>query len=339
MDGVITSEDGYWRAAACALLEFAAHLGHLHSQQEVADETLPWRIRPDLRAIAEAKAFLINTNWDLCHLAALALCWRLCHDHRENTSRLLAIDWDGDGPSLPLLWPAGLQPDLNSLIDGILPHASGQTGFTLLEALAAKTGAAAPLLARKGPVWQWLYRRFQQWFNGQPGRKGIIENENLLLPPSRIAGALDVLRAGGWSLGIATGRTRDELLPTLRRFGLLSRFAEESIVTHDEVALAETVLAADGKTAHLSKPHPFPFLRALFPGQPAVRLLAGVHPPLAQVVIVGDTAADMAAAKALGVMAVGVLTGPGGASGGEALRAAGAQHLLPDVTHLPRLLG
>src|SRR5258708_10966715 len=84
MDGVITAEDGYWRAAGCALLDLAARLGHEPSQRVVSAEDrdgLPWQITPELTTIARAKSLLINTNWDLCHLAAIALAWRLCaHD-------------------------------------------------------------------------------------------------------------------------------------------------------------------------------------------------------------------------------------------------------------------
>jgi phosphoglycolate phosphatase len=51
---------------------------------------------------------------------------------------------------------------------------------------------------------------------------------------------------------------------------------------------------------------------------------------------VGDHVADMVAARTAGVPGIGVATGP--CSAGE-LRAAGAAHVLPDLTGFPALLG
>lgn len=354
MDGVITSEDGYWRAAACALLDFAAKLGHEPSRRAVSGDDrdqLPWQLNPELPTIARAKALLINTNWDLCHLAAIALAWRLCAHEKENALRLAQVDWRMDDPGPALSWPADFSPDLHHLLAEILPYAGPHTGFALLEALAEMT-QAAQLFVRKGPVWNWLFRHFQIWFNGTeaarkegldcdgvPSRKGIIADERLLIEPMRVAEALRQLRARGATLCVATGRTRAELVPTLARYDLLHFFAEESIVTHDEVAAAEQELSTQGVVAHLSKPHPFPFLRALLPAAPVAELLqpdaARVMP---QAMIVGDTLADIAAAKTIGVTSVGVLTGPAGEGARETLLAGGATFIVPDLTHLPSLL-
>jgi phosphoglycolate phosphatase-like HAD superfamily hydrolase len=353
MDGVITSEDGYWRAAGCALLDLAAKLGHGPSRRAVSGEdrdALPWRLNPELPTIARAKSLLINTNWDLCHLAAIALAWRLCAHEKGNALRLARIDWRAEEPGPELIWPPGFEPDLHHLLAEILPYAGPHTGFALLEALAEMT-QAAQLFVRKGPVWSWLFRHFQIWFNGTesarkeglecggvPARKGIIADERLLLEPASIAGSLRSLRERGFRLGIATGRTRAELLPTLARYNLLQFFTQESIVTHDEVAASELELSSRGLVTHLSKPHPFPFLRALLPGAAAAELVQPDEaPPLPSAMIVGDTLADISAAKAIGVTSVGVLTGPGGAAAREALVAAGATHIIPDVTHLPAL--
>ncbi len=319
LDGVITSERGYWHAAAHALQDLATFLG---------DRRKPAPITLDLTVIARAKAARINTNWDLCHLAALTLIRRLATHDPANGLRIAAINWDTDGPPTPCDWPRGLTPDLNELLTEGLDHAAPRQGFELLAHLAP-----TDQFARQGPVWQWLFRHFQAWFNGTLDRPGLIANEDLILPPDRIATTLRALQAEGHHLAVATGRTRAELLPTLARFGLAEFF--DPIVTHDEVAAAE----ANHPGTHLSKPHPYQFLRAIFPEAETATLIAQSDPPPApDTLIVGDTVGDLTAAVAIGARPIGVLTGPAGAAARETLTAAGAEHCLADVTELPAYL-
>jgi|GEM_PF-4821421 len=351
MDGVITSEEGYWRATACALIDFAAHLGHDGARQQTLGtdaDALAWNVILNRPAKAQSQNAGINTNWDHCHLAATVLVGHLCQHDPANADRLARIDWTSDAPIEPLTWPENLGPDLGALtLDG-LAAAEDTRGFALLEHLARSLGDIGELFLRRGPVWEWLFRHFQDWFNGTapgvasspfPHRKGIIHDETLILPPEKIAATLEALSKAGWELGVATGRLAAELLPTLRRFDILRHFNAAAIVTHDQVAEAEAQLAAVGRVAHLSKPNPFPFLRALFPDEPAARLASPDFLPLDRdLVIVGDTVGDMGAAAKIGARAVGVLTGPAGAAAEPVLRNAGATDILSDMTGLPALL-
>jgi phosphoglycolate phosphatase-like HAD superfamily hydrolase len=297
MDGVVTSEEGYWRAAACALMELA----------EVVLPDDPWSLELDKEAIGMAKQRLINTNWDLCHIAALALMTQ---------------------EEMPE------QIELGSMVRKALEAVPDASGYELMDQLAELAGGER--FRRHGPVWTWLFNRFQEWFNGLGGRRGIIEDEPLILPPDDIRETLQELRKKGWELGIATGRTSAELLPTLERHDLLLLFEPTAFVTHDHVAAAEREV---GEGYHLSKPHPFPFLRALFPEMAAEKLLQAPWPkPEGEVIIVGDTAGDMRGAAALGVRAVAVLTGPAGAAAEVSLRAAGATDVIGDMRDLGVLL-
>ncbi len=319
MDGVITSERGYWLAAAHTLQDLATFLG---------DRRKPAPITLDLAVIARAKAARINTNWDLTHLAALTLIRRLATHDPANGLRISAINWDTDGPPTTCDWPRGLTANLNELLAEGLDFADPRQGFELLAHLAP-----TDQFARQGPVWRWLFRHFQSWFNGTPDRPGLIANEDLILPPDRIATTLRKLQAAGHHLAIATGRTRAELIPTLTRFGLADFFSP--IVTHDDVATAE----ADHPGTHLSKPHPYQFLRAIFPDAETSTLVTSTaHPQAPNVLIVGDTTGDIAAAAAIGSRPIAVLTGPAGAAARDTLTVAGAEHCLTDVTDLPAYL-
>jgi phosphoglycolate phosphatase-like HAD superfamily hydrolase len=162
----------------------------------------------------------------------------------------------------------------------------------------------------------------------------------LILPPEPIRETLRALRHAGWTLAVATGRTREELLPTLQRFGLLELFNPRRIVTHDEISQAEAALSGADHAVHLSKPAPFPFLRAIFPdAEPAALASGEIGAVPLGTIFVGDTVGDMAPARRLGARGVAVLTGPGGASAEPALREAGATDVITDLTELPALLG
>ncbi len=97
-----------------------------------------------------------------------------------------------------------------------------------------------------------------------------------------VVALLDELQGDGWTLGIATGKSRRGLERLLRQHGLTDRFA--------------TLQVADN---HPSKPHPSMALAAME--------AVGAAP--AQTAVIGDTAHDMGLARAAGARALGVAWG------------------------------
>ena len=127
-----------------------------------------------------------------------------------------------------------------------------------------------------------------------------------------LAPLLGRLAAMGLRIGIATNDTESAARAQLDRLGLAQRF--DYIAGYD--------------SGHGAKPEPgmclaFAARFALAPGQ---------------VVMVGDSAHDMAAGRAAGMQCVGVLSGPAGAAAAAEL-APLADALLPDVGALPGWLG
>ncbi|HNS03254.1 MAG TPA: HAD family hydrolase [Anaerolineae bacterium] len=118
-------------------------------------------------------------------------------------------------------------------------------------------------------------------------RWGLIHANSAHRPLIPVAGTVELAQSlyGHYLLGIVSTRSEAELRVYLAQHGLAGIFA---------------VLVGADSTARI-KPHPQPILYA------AGRL--GVHPR--HVVMVGDTAADVQAAKAAGALAVGVLCGFG----------------------------
>ena len=123
-----------------------------------------------------------------------------------------------------------------------------------------------------------------------------------------MAALLERLAAAGWTLGIATGKSRRGLDALLAHHGLADRFV--------------TLQTAD---IHPSKPHPAMALAALAE--------AGVE--AGDAVLVGDTEFDMALAVNAGVRAIGVGWGYHAV---DRLTAAGAERVVTDAGELERLL-
>ena len=118
-------------------------------------------------------------------------------------------------------------------------------------------------------------------------RWGLIQENSAGHPLVPVAGTVDLVKAlyGRYLLGIVSTRSAAEVQVYLKQQGLAGQFA---------------VVAGSDSTARI-KPHPQPILWA------AGRL--GIDP--GNVVMVGDTAADVRSAQAAGALAVGVLCGFG----------------------------
>lgn len=134
---------------------------------------------------------------------------------------------------------------------------------------------------------------------------GAMANEPLF---EGIAELLDTLAEGGWSLGVATGKSDRGLAHILAHHGIAHRFV--------------TLQTAD---RHPSKPHPAMLEAAMAE--------AGADP--AATVMIGDTSYDMAMARAGGVRAIGVAWGYHPAA---ELIAAGAHDIADDVPALAAVL-
>ena len=123
-----------------------------------------------------------------------------------------------------------------------------------------------------------------------------------------VIAALDQLEADGWTLGIATGKSRRGLMSVLEGNDLSGRFI--------------TMQTADDNPG---KPHPAMLLRAA----------ASIGAPLDRVVMIGDTAYDMEMAGAAKTKAVGVSWGYHSL---DELKTAGAQVILDTFDDLPDTL-
>ena len=192
------------------------------------------------------------------------------------------------------------------IVDGILDLAAADGLCVPTRAWARSRIGYDPhetwrLLGAPDPRAQLL--RFRDLMNGE--RRERLLAQTRVLPGVRET--LEQLAGVGLRLAVATTRPTASARATLEAKGLL--------------AFVETVAGADLVAA----PKPAPDVL-----QHVLRALAVLAP---RAVMVGDTDADVGAARAAGVRCYGVLSGVGDE---RTLRAAGADFILADISELAR---
>ncbi|GAB6932995.1 hypothetical protein JCM14719A_13480 [Calditerricola satsumensis] len=124
----------------------------------------------------------------------------------------------------------------------------------------------------------------------------------------------------------------------LSALGLLEFFDPNAVVTASDVLAAER---AHPDAAPLAKPHPYTYLKALFgkttPDDAVLRAALPVD-EADSVLIVGDSLADLLAARRIGCRFAATLTGLEGAKARETFAEHRADHILNDVTQLVTVL-
>lgn len=335
LDGVITTEHIYWECARLTLWELLyVWLEAVRPYvQAVHDRVAREAILPD-ELIFRIKNRAINSNWDLTFLGVCAL---IASARGRVTTPVDSPDalWNALRPALGgIAWPAAL--------DSLLDQAGELRGPDLLafagQAASKASGVPETWFGLEGPIWQATYERFQLWYTGQLtgvwGAAPLAERPVIAL--ADIQTALADLAGQGYTLGVATGRPRDEALTPLKQFGVLDCFEPGRIATYDDVQAAQRMTGTNG----LGKPHPFVVRKALFPAAAIEALAAGDVPVLTQrALMVGDSASDALAAQAAGIPCLGVLSGVHGEAAAQerraALLAAGCVDVVADVRAVP----
>ena len=365
LDGVITSEEAYWDTAGLVIHEllYSPRFWHIentpHAYQPVttveASRSLSRSILPEA-VIVGFKSRAVNSNWDTCYCG---FCLYLIHllsliPHIETLLPLRPADED---------WITAFREQLAFVADkkiydiDVLDAINGPIflGYSGLELIKRFDAYASQVLgvpvedvfAHYSPSWMFCEQLFQEWYLGdklythdygyapkQGGKRGCISFEEPLLPIEQLRATLENLQQQRYTLGIATGRPRQEALVPLENYGLLSYFGTSHITTHAEVAIAEASLVAQGNTVSLVKPHPFQFLLAANPGY----IYYSYSHSLQTFLVVGDTPSDIRGGQAAGAITIAVLTGARTLQARKILEQSNPDFLIADVTKLPTLV-
>lgn len=316
MDGVITSEENYWNSAALTVWEQLCISSRMEINTEQCMQNVAAirdRVFCGDRLISVLKEKGINTNWDLGYVTVL-IAWVV--NGRETI---------GDFGNV--LEFSKTLPDNILEVYGALAKECGE-----------KLGLDMSYVRRGGELWLEMRDLFQEWFLGDElngkmslhGRKsGLLYKEEPIVDKDSL---LDVLRLLSENKRVCTGtgRPRIEMLQPLSDWGALGYFAADGLCNYDHVAAAERKLSDNS----LAKPHPYIFLKALYgTNYDDKKIVCGDYDKekIARTLIVGDAAADMLAARAMGADFCAVLTGIQGEGARDYFEKMNAEYILSSV--------
>lgn len=195
-------------------------------------------------------------------------------------------------------------------------------------------------------LWEVGRQVFQTWYLGDAhsgqdptGKRGFLASEVPLMDVRAFREMLGNLQRRSIRLGIATGRPTVETRVPLEQLGWLEMFDPVSITTASDVVEAET---AHPEARPLSKPNPFSYVRSYLRTRDATEVLHQTLPfPEAEgagVLVVGDSMADMLAARAAGFRFAAVLTGLSGQAARAGFEHAGCERILDTALEVAGLL-
>src|SRR5258708_3272721 len=234
MDGVITTEEKYWACARLTLWELVTKTLSLEKAfpDAVHDAAARETIVPD-ELIYALKGRAVNSNWDVTYVLVCAYLAGL-----PDATVFSAMDVEAlleairDTMAGPADWPRALSE--------FLTETHGAKGRALIQEagnrLQKKVGLGSDELLRvDGPFWWYLHDRFQRFYHGDAMRELNTEPiaDGTVLPPEQIEVTLKALRAAGYSMGVASGRSQDELNDALGSLGLMNYFDPARLGTLD----------------------------------------------------------------------------------------------------------
>ena len=366
VDGVFLSEERCFDASALSVWELlhAPHYLGVDDQKHVVrpSEEEILRIRKEVfvndQVLDWMKQRGLNSNWDMVYLVfsgQLMLILKELYQVKPNrVKQLLSEPVTVETLQEIRKESIGFQPRFT----GFIPLFDGKENLDKHQLLVYFNELArewfgfevAPF-SRNSSLWKLAYSVYQEWYLGderyletegeparQQGKKGFLENEIALADSDAIKQLLTDLKEKGIMAGIGTGRSYLETEVPFRSFGWLFLFDENHIATASDVIEAEKAYPA---SAPLGKPEPFTYVRAYLGRDAGIRDCLNQPLPLEngkEILIVGDSVADLLAARKMGCDFAATLTGLTGKAAREKFESLKADYILEDITHLMPLL-
>lgn len=210
----------------------------------------------------------------------------------------------------------------------------------------------ASLFKLKGPLWFVARDLYQELYLGSElfkqveekpsileGINGFIYHETVLRPVEEIKSLLSTLKERGYHLAIATGRPRTETLVPFESLGLKAFFSDNHIVTASDVMEAENEYP---DFIPLGKPNPFCYIATLYGNNKEnYKQFISQQDQIVNkedVIIVGDSLADLFCAKQIGATFIGILTGLKGQEARKELEHHEADYIVDHIGLIKNIL-
>ncbi|MBP1916200.1 phosphoglycolate phosphatase-like HAD superfamily hydrolase [Lederbergia galactosidilyticus] len=360
VDGVLLSEERYFDASALTVWEVLSSEQYLglspnEFKTQYTDNEID-EIRAQVFVQDEVLSFLkscgLNANWDMIYLTAayqiIHLLKQIKATAKERITQWVTHEINRD--VLLEMKEALAETKLTLNFGGFLKDFQGADAtkaglFAHLDKIAQeKLGVDYTVFGEQGELWSTCELISQEWYVGdqyvlqstgrssvQLGKKGFLTDEKVLAEPEAITDLFQSLKEAGVQIGIGTGRPELETIEPFQHLGWLNHFNPNKIVTADDVLAAEKVTE---NHKGLSKPHPFTYVWALSNKQKSIpECLATVFPIEngKETLIVGDSLADLLAARTMGCSFAAVLTGLSGEKAREQFEEYEADYILDNV--------
>ncbi|MEH7495066.1 HAD family hydrolase [Neobacillus niacini] len=368
VDGVLLSEEHYFDASALTVWE----LSHSNNYLALAPEKFKTdyseaeikRIRETVfgtndEVLKLMKSRGLNANWDMIYLSFGHQLIHLLSQIKENESNKIN-SWLQEPITREVLLEIGrvlhtysVNLDFNIFVSDF-EHSTEtkQELFNYLNQLASvQLGVTTKIFSGIGALWSVCEHVCQEWYVGdenvekstgrpsvQLGKKGFLANETTLAGQVEINALFTFLNESGVKIGIGTGRPELETIQPFHHLNWLQHFDINHIVTADDVLKAEKGLT---ERRSLSKPDPFTYIMGLKGRETSVEDCLNTSLPIAngeEVLVVGDSLADLLAARKMGCQFAAVLTGLSGKDARSDFEKYEADYIFDNVLDIKNLI-
>jgi phosphoglycolate phosphatase-like HAD superfamily hydrolase len=365
VDGVLLSEEHYFDASGLTVWELLMSNNYLGL---APSKFITSYQKDEIKAIREEvfqkdtvlkflKSRGLNANWDMIYLTfsyqLISLLSNL--NDTEKLKKWLSKNIDIDtlreiGENLKDI---NVTIQFDTFVEDFQKSTQTKQGLMkYLDVIAKeKLGFETFIFEEKGSLWSICEHVSQEWYVGdenvlestgrpsvQLGKKGFLSEETTLAPVGEIAQLFSTFTHANLSIGIGTGRPQLETIQPFKHLDWLQYFDENHIVTADDVLMAEKAFP-DEKS--LSKPHPFTFMLALVGRYSDIGSILHTQLPISnakEVLVVGDSLADLLAAREIGCQFAAVLTGLSGKEARSDFEKHKADYILDNVLDLKELI-
>lgn len=367
VDGVLLSEEHYFDASALTVWEMLISYHYLALAPEKFktdySETEIKEIR-DLvfendNALKFMKSRGLNANWDMIYLVFSHQLILLLSQIKETEGDKISkwcqapIDRETMLDIGHVLSNYNVNMDFHLFVkDFERSQAMKQELFGYLNELAhEKLGVVTDIFGSRGELWLICEHVSQEWYVGdenifvstgrpsvQIGKSGFLANETTLAPKEKIAELFRELLDSGYEIGIGTGRPALETIQPFQHLEWLQYFDENKIVTEDDVLRAEK---EHPESRPLSKPHPFPYIMAYKGKSASGADCLNTKLPIENgngLLVIGDSLADLLAARKMGCQFAAVLTGLSGQDARSEYEQHHADYILDSVLDVRGIL-
>ncbi|MFP7297463.1 HAD family hydrolase [Neobacillus niacini] len=361
VDGVLLSEEHYFDASALTLWEMLISNNYLAlSPEKYKTDYSPREIKviretvfgENDEVLKLMKSRGLNSNWDMIYLSFGHQFIHLLSQIKENEKDRIN-SWLQEPITREVLLEIGrvlhnydVHFDFGRFIpDFEMSSETKQELFNYLNLLAKeKLGVQTDVFSGISALWSVCEHVCQEWYVGdenvekstgrpsvQVGKKGFLANETTLADQAEIEALFTFLTESGVKIGIGTGRPELETIQPFRHLDWLKHFNINHIVTADDVLKAENELV---DRVSLSKPEPFTYIMGLKGRGTSAKDCLNTPLPIEngeEVLVVGDSLADLLAARKMGCQFAAVLTGLSGKDARSDFEKHGADYILDTV--------